>query len=316
MSRLCVVPQEPTENMEAAGLASWDEDDSTTKLTITRAIAARPPLPADIEAALEVAEQLVREGRSGDAGVLARSLLKACGREPIMKGDERIGTDRRSKDEPSQDAALLLRWLLPILADLAPFDLPLPTPAANTQHTASPVSDSPSSAGKLSRSEQVGQPEHKVDTQPHRSTPASPAGPSAMEEVAELRMNISVHRWESIPHSFDRMLKRHAEELDRLRAVQEREGELMLERIDTLTHRLSEAEKESAAWKQAHEDLLCVRQQDIAALSAKLGAYPLGCEIADLIHRMQRGDYSKGTALTLCARWLEMCERKATHNDH
>jgi len=65
VNKLCVVPQEWIRN--------WLSDGVT--------IAARPPLPADIEAAVEFAEQLVREGRSGDAGVLARALLKACGRE-------------------------------------------------------------------------------------------------------------------------------------------------------------------------------------------------------------------------------------------
>ena len=146
-----------------------------------------------------------------------------------------------------------------------------------------------------SRSEQASDKPARQDEEgvSSRITPV-PASPAAVEEVLA---NVALYPFDTSVVTRDLAL-RHAEELDRLRT------------------RLSEAEKESAAWKQAHEDLLCVRQQDIAALSAKLGAYPLGCEIADLIHRMQRGDYSKGTALTLCARWLEMCERKATHNDH
>jgi len=73
---------------------------------------------------------------------------------------------------------------------------------------------------RRSRSEQVPDKPARQDEEGASSritpVPVSPAGPSAVEEVAELRMNISVHRWQSIPHSFDRMLKRHAEELDRL----------------------------------------------------------------------------------------------------
>ena len=47
-------------------------------------LAARPPLPADIEAAVELARELEsgEPAHMGDALTLARALLKCNGREP------------------------------------------------------------------------------------------------------------------------------------------------------------------------------------------------------------------------------------------
>jgi len=66
MSKLCCVPQE--------WLGQW----------LPRSAFPRPPLPADIEAAVELARELEsgEPAHMGDALTLARALLKCNGREP------------------------------------------------------------------------------------------------------------------------------------------------------------------------------------------------------------------------------------------
>ena len=73
------VPVEPTEGI----LTEFITGHSRRSLAdhYMAMLAAAPPPSADIEAALKLANELVREGRSGDAGILARALLKSWGRE-------------------------------------------------------------------------------------------------------------------------------------------------------------------------------------------------------------------------------------------
>jgi len=61
-------------------------------------------------------------------------------------------------------------------------------------------------------------------------------------------------------------------------------------------------------WKQQHENLLAVRQQDLAAFDAKMKKYPLAAEIADLIISIQNKDYRKGTAMDLFLMWMDACD--------
>jgi hypothetical protein len=89
MSKLCCVPQEVVEEMLDAsvrvifGACSMRE----YMINIYQAnLAARPPLPADIEAALGLAKAYLSIERISSPSeepiyVLARALLKCCGRE-------------------------------------------------------------------------------------------------------------------------------------------------------------------------------------------------------------------------------------------
>lgn len=82
MTKYAIVPVEPTDRMMIRACNSIHPDDYEQFGGNYRTmLAARPPLDADMQAALELARSLVREGRSGDAGVLARALLRATGQE-------------------------------------------------------------------------------------------------------------------------------------------------------------------------------------------------------------------------------------------
>lgn len=89
MKYVCV-PQDATKEI-AAELEGWSAYRAPGRDTNgiegwQCALAARPPLPDDIEAALELARQYDNEPREGapysvsDRALLARALLKACGR--------------------------------------------------------------------------------------------------------------------------------------------------------------------------------------------------------------------------------------------
>ena len=86
--KMCCVPQEPTKTMVLCGSDS-------EKITIqkeaprvfTVMLSVRPPLPADIEAALALAEEIVSyrtkyQYREDDATMkISHALRKACGME-------------------------------------------------------------------------------------------------------------------------------------------------------------------------------------------------------------------------------------------
>ena len=91
--RQCVVPQGPTREMiNAAFKAIMDapagtKDGESMRIFYIAMLAFRPPLPADIEAALALAEEIVSyrtkyQYREDDATMkISHALRKACGRE-------------------------------------------------------------------------------------------------------------------------------------------------------------------------------------------------------------------------------------------
>lgn len=90
MTKYAIVPVEPPVEMRECGSSHWSafcrdgHDPRKAAATLyCSMLAARPALDADLLAALELARELVREGRSGDAGVLARALLRAAGQEDV-----------------------------------------------------------------------------------------------------------------------------------------------------------------------------------------------------------------------------------------